>query len=203
MYGTYITIYSGNKLPPFYIGYSKIANIESGYKGSVSSKKYKSIWKDEIKNNKHLFRTIVIKRFNLEKEALAHEKYLQTFLNVIHNPLYTNLAISNEKFFSYRNVKKRPLSEEQKQNLRLKNKEQFDDPIKRDRHLRGFLAADGNHRNKIWINDGKQNKRVTENIFKKDYSNWCRGRLLGPGPKFYEHGNRRKDPKSGRFMKGK
>jgi hypothetical protein len=38
---TYLTIYSGNKLPMFYIGSSTVKKVVSGYHGSVSSKIYK------------------------------------------------------------------------------------------------------------------------------------------------------------------
>ena len=41
MYCTYLTIYLGNKLPPFYIGYTKIKNIEKNYNGTVTKKNNK------------------------------------------------------------------------------------------------------------------------------------------------------------------
>jgi hypothetical protein len=51
IYCTYLTIYSGNKLPPFYIGSTSVNRISNGYHGSVSSKRYKSIWLEELKTN--------------------------------------------------------------------------------------------------------------------------------------------------------
>ena len=60
IYCTYLTVYSGNKLPPFYIGSSSIDIINNGYRGSVSSKEYKQIWKTELKNNSHLFKIMII-----------------------------------------------------------------------------------------------------------------------------------------------
>lgn len=33
LYCTYLTSYFGNKLPPFYIGYTTVANINRGYRG--------------------------------------------------------------------------------------------------------------------------------------------------------------------------
>lgn len=43
IYCTYLTIYSGSKLPPFYMGSSSLKRIQAGYKGSVKSKLYKNI----------------------------------------------------------------------------------------------------------------------------------------------------------------
>ena len=48
IYCTYLTIYSGNKLPTFYIGSTSVEKIEQGYRGSVSSKRYQSIWEKEL-----------------------------------------------------------------------------------------------------------------------------------------------------------
>jgi hypothetical protein len=98
---TYITIYSGNRLPPFYIGsgfISKILNINKPYRGSVKSKKYKEIWISELKKNPHLFTTNIIKKFKSREEASTHEEYLHKSLNVIKNPLYINMASAKGTF---------------------------------------------------------------------------------------------------------
>jgi len=97
-YCTYITFYRGNKLPPFYIGYSSIKKINKGYNGSVSSKKYKNIWLIERKENIHLFSTKIIKSFNTRKEATIHEEYIHNFLNVHKNSMYINMSIGFAKF---------------------------------------------------------------------------------------------------------
>jgi hypothetical protein len=95
IYCTYLTIYSGNKLPPFYIGYTTISNIKyRNYRGSVTSKMYKDIWKAELKDNPNLFRTIILQEHNNKKEAQDRELFLQRFFNVVHNPLYINRAIT-------------------------------------------------------------------------------------------------------------
>lgn len=98
IYCTYLTIYLGNKLPPFYIGISSIPKIEKGYNGSVSSKQYKDIWDLERKQNPHLFKTKIIKTFENRGEAYNHETYLQNFFNVHKNPMYINLAIGYNSF---------------------------------------------------------------------------------------------------------
>ena len=92
---TYVTFYRGNKLPPFYIGYTKIDNINKGYRGSVSSKRYKDIWKEEKTKNPELFVTKVISVHDNKEEAKSKEESLQKRLNVIKNPLYINRAIGH------------------------------------------------------------------------------------------------------------
>ena len=56
IYCTYLTVYTGNKLPPFYIGSTSVDNISKGYRGSVLSKNYKSIWKQELHSHPDLFK---------------------------------------------------------------------------------------------------------------------------------------------------
>lgn len=49
-YCVYLTIYSGSKLPPFYIGSGTLDKIlNKGYRGSVTSKQFKKIWSQELK----------------------------------------------------------------------------------------------------------------------------------------------------------
>lgn len=58
IYITYLTIYSGDLLPKYYIGSTYLENVtENNYHGSVKSKKYGSIWKSELKDNPTLFET--------------------------------------------------------------------------------------------------------------------------------------------------
>lgn len=91
-YCTYLTIYSGNKLPPFYIGSSSIDRINKGYRGSVLSKIYKETWKNELRANPHLFKTRIITTHNDRREATIKENSLQKSLNVVKNSLYINRA---------------------------------------------------------------------------------------------------------------
>lgn len=90
----YFTAYSGNKLPPFYIGSSSVSKVEAGYKGSVSSKKYAAIWKNELRDNPNLFKTRPIAYYNTRKEALAVERRLQVKLSVVKSDLYINQAVA-------------------------------------------------------------------------------------------------------------
>lgn len=54
IYCTYLTTYFGNKLPMFYIGSTSVSKIKNGYRGSVSSKQYKTVWMKELKENQKI-----------------------------------------------------------------------------------------------------------------------------------------------------
>ena len=97
-YCVYLTIYRGNKLPPFYVGYTSVDKIENGYNGSVSSKNFKEAWASERKRNRHLFSTRIIKTFNSSVLAREYEEKVQRFLDVHRNPLYVNMSIGYSKF---------------------------------------------------------------------------------------------------------
>jgi hypothetical protein len=94
MYCTYLTIYSGDKLPPYYIGSTSIKKYNEGYCGSVTSKKYKSIWNEELKSNRHLFDTIILTEHETRTEALAQELAYQKAKDVVRNPDFINMAIA-------------------------------------------------------------------------------------------------------------
>lgn len=96
IYCTYITVYSGNKLPPFYIGSSTIEKINLGYHGSVKSKLYKSIWLKELKDNPLLFKTKIISIHSKRSEALEKELKFHVALNVVKSDMYINMAIANK-----------------------------------------------------------------------------------------------------------
>lgn len=98
IYCVYLTTYSGNKLPPFYIGSTTQHKIIKGYAGSVSSKRYSIVWKSELSDNRHLFKTRVLKCFSSRKESLLYEEKLQRQLDVVNNPLYCNQAFANKGF---------------------------------------------------------------------------------------------------------
>ncbi len=94
---TYLTIYRGNKLPPFYLGSGTLYRIQNeNYFGSVASTTYKKVWKEELKNNPHLFDIKILRTFKTRSEAYLSEEKLQTLLNVVKNPLYINKGIAKE-----------------------------------------------------------------------------------------------------------
>lgn len=118
IYVTYLTIYSGNKLPQFYIGSSLIDKINSGYHGSVKSKKYKDIWKNELKQNPHLFKTKIISTHETRELATAKELKLQKLLNVANSPMYINMAYAAPNGFFGISTKGIPKSEKTKSKMR-------------------------------------------------------------------------------------
>ena len=103
----YLVTYSGDKLPPKfkdstiaptkYIGSGFVDKIFNGYRGSVASQKYAKIWKQELKENPHLFHLEFISFHNDRKEALEEETKIQIKLNVILNETYINLSFANGK----------------------------------------------------------------------------------------------------------
>lgn len=99
IYCTYLTIYRGNKLPPFYIGSSSVAKIEQGYHGSVCSKEYSSLWKTELNEHPELFKTKIISKHSTRLSAFEREKQLQQQLSVISNSLYINKTIGAPRTF--------------------------------------------------------------------------------------------------------
>lgn len=105
IYCTYLTIYSGNKLPPFYIGYKNLKTLEKGYHGTVTSQMYKTIWEDELKNNPHLFKTKILTMHKNRDEAKLKETYFQKAFQVNKNPMYINRHISGETFINTKNSK--------------------------------------------------------------------------------------------------
>jgi len=90
LFCVYLTCYSGNKLPQFYIGSTSIKKILNGYRGSVSSKTYKEIWKKELKENPNLFKTKIISYHSDRTSATIKENKLQILLGVVLSPLYIN-----------------------------------------------------------------------------------------------------------------
>jgi len=98
-YCTYLTHYIGDLLPEWYIGSTLIKKIENGYNGSVSSKKYKTIWNSERKNNPHLFKTRVLRRFYRRKIALIHELKIQKLHQVVKNDKYINMSYASKNGF--------------------------------------------------------------------------------------------------------
>lgn len=97
-YVVYLTTYRGNKLPSFYIGYTSETKIKKGYNGSVRSKRYMSIWKQERKEHPELFKTVILQRFDTDLKAREREEYLQRFFDVPNNPMYINMAIGRGRF---------------------------------------------------------------------------------------------------------
>ncbi len=98
-YVVYITMYSGIKMPTWYIGSSYENRILNGYNGSVASKKYKEIYMDEQQNNKDLFRTKILSYHKTKKNALLEELRLQKMHSVVKNDKYFNQSYAKKNGF--------------------------------------------------------------------------------------------------------
>jgi len=98
IYCTYLTTYSGGKLPPLYIGSSSIEKINNSYRGSVKSKKYKQIWKLELSENPHLFQTQILTTHETREEAFDEEVRYQIEHDVVKSSEYINMSVANGKF---------------------------------------------------------------------------------------------------------
>lgn len=105
MYCVYLTIYSGKLLPMFYIGSSSVKKVKNGYHGSVKSKKYEKIWKQELKENSNLFTTNIISQHKVRSQAIDKEYKLQKQLKVATSPMYINECYAS-KLFGQRNLGK-------------------------------------------------------------------------------------------------
>nr|QMP83748.1 MAG: hypothetical protein [Caudoviricetes sp.] len=99
IYCVYLTIYFGNKLPPFYIGSSSVEKVQNGYKGTVTSKKYCKIWNKEIKEHPNYFKTKIISKHLTRQEATFKENKLQKLLNVVKSTMYINMAVASPNGF--------------------------------------------------------------------------------------------------------
>lgn len=105
LFCVYLTTYLGSKLPPFYIGSTSYSSILNGYRGTVTSKKYKTIWKNELIKNPHLFKTRVISFHENRTLAYEKEELLQRKLNVVRSSMYVNMAYANKRFIAEKGVK--------------------------------------------------------------------------------------------------
>lgn len=96
----YQTVYSGNKLPRYYIGSSSVEKVKSGYRGSVCSKQFKNLWKEELQCSPEHFRTFIISRYGTRKEALASELLYQIAFDVVKSEHYINKAYACKGFIN-------------------------------------------------------------------------------------------------------
>jgi len=97
--------YSGNKLPPLYVGSTSIKKLKSGYRGSVTSIKYGKIFEDEIKTNPHLFEYEVLSEHETRGLALEAELNKQTELDVVNSDDYFNESLASVDGMFGRDVK--------------------------------------------------------------------------------------------------
>jgi hypothetical protein len=146
-YCIYLTSYFGSKLPPFYIGSSTVDRINSGYRGSIKSKKYKNIWESELKENPHLFKTKIINYYYSRKMALYREKNLQKSLNVVKSCMYVNMSIATPNGFFGMDVSG-------------KNNPAYNRNYKPKKETKNKLKNYHKNNPKVWMNLNNKSKHV-------------------------------------------
>lgn len=104
IYCVYLTTYSGDHLPPLYIGSTSLRRIKTGYKGSVKSKKYAATWARETKLNPHLFSVKVLSEHQSRLEALEAELSLHISEDVVKSKKYINESLASPNGFFGRDV---------------------------------------------------------------------------------------------------
>ena len=166
IYCTYLTVYFGSKLPPFYIGSTQVSRIESGYRGTVSSKKYKEIWKSELKQNPHLFKTKILTTHASRKDAICRELDFHKKLSVVRSPMYINMSYASPNgFFGM-------------------DQQGIDKPQSMRDKLVGNKNASGNHKSKTDKHKNKISKaligRTVSEESRKRQSESMRGRKQSP-----------------------
>ena len=129
--------------------------------------------------------------------------------NIVESKDWANLKVENgldgnPKGFKFQEVslikmRNTTQSEEHRNKMKIINEQQFLDPIKKKNHFNS--CNNFNKRKTIWINNGMINKRIHPNdIDSFNLLVWKRGRLIFGDNKFYQHGNRTKDPITGKFL---
>lgn len=174
----YITVYRGNKLPPFYIGHTSVKRIEEGYRGSVSSKRYKHIWKSELEKSPELFKTFIITTHSHRKDASNKEVSFQRLLQVVDNSLYINLSIHDNGYRHYPTRKGCTLTEDHKNKISkaLRGKKKSDIHKNKIREIvskRGPVSKE----TRMKMGEARRGKKHSENT-KKILSNMKKGRVL-------------------------
>lgn len=149
MYCTYLTIYTGNKLPRRYIGSTTVARINENYHGSVKSKKYKEIWVSELRDNPHLFKTRILKTFNEHQDALNEELRIQKKYDVVRSKNYINMSFAQPNGFFGMSTKGISMSEEAKYKQRIQRL-----GTKRPEHSRMLTGRKRPDQSKMMSGDG-------------------------------------------------
>lgn len=100
MYVTYLTTYTGNLLPNYYIGSTSEEKILSGkYFGSIRSKKWKEIFKKELKENPNLFSVQILSTHETRESALEEELRIHIEKNVVKSIDYMNESLASVNGF--------------------------------------------------------------------------------------------------------
>lgn len=91
-------------MPRRYIGSTNCRKIETGYRGSVSSKSWKEIFNKELQENPQLFKTRILQKFDTRDAALNAEYDLHIRYDVVKSDKYINMANCRPNGFFGRDV---------------------------------------------------------------------------------------------------
>ena len=177
MYVTYLIIYSGEKLPPYYIGSTSLKKIENGYRGSVKSKKYSEIFKNELIENFDLFEVLILSEHVSRKEAYEAELRLQIKYDVVKSKYFYNQALASAGGMAGMDIsgKNNPM-------YGKKHSEEAKDKMRKKRgHDKRYVP---NEQHKKIISKTHLNKLVSDET-KKKLSESKRGKYLGENAPFY------------------
>lgn len=179
MYCVYLTIYSGNLLPPFYIGSTSIEKVRKGYHGSVTSKKYQSLYRKELKTNPHLFKTHIILIFTKRQDALEKENEIQKKLDVVNSSMYFNESYAKNFGYSTKGEKNGFYGKHHSEETLMKLRKPKSDTSKMrkpksDKHRQNITKA---VRKRKFYNDGYKDYMIEPNDPKIVELNLVPGRL--------------------------
>lgn len=214
MFITYLTIYKGNKLPPFYIGSTSLKKYLEGYNGTVLSKKYKAIYQKEQQEHPELFDSLIIDEFTTREEATECERYYQKQMDVVKSKLFFNMAIAAPEGCFGMDVsgENHPLygTHNGKGNIHSYHPETLEQvflPEIPEGFVKGRgpnYKASGHNKGKKWYNNG-----IKSVLYHKGYEpvGWIEGKLKGPQIQWYNNGTGNRKFKEGQesvgFIKGR
>ena len=90
MFCVYLTYYQGDKLPHYYVGSTSVESVENGYHGSVRSKRWKSVWDEELRENNEMFETVILSYHTTRSAALHEELRFQKENDVVRSKVWIN-----------------------------------------------------------------------------------------------------------------
>lgn len=191
----YLILYSGDVLPPFYIGQTYKEIYNNDYYGSPQQILWKDKFKSEIREHPERFDKIIISEHPTRKEALEQELYYQKFHNVVEQDLFFNesYACKNGCFGNRRiSIASRKGKESHCKNRVWCNNGKISKMFFKDSIPDGWVIGRSNYDcvkisksvtgkkkpNWKWITDGKSERKI--NILVEDIpAGWQMGRIFG------------------------
>jgi len=174
-YVTYLITYSGDKLPKYYTGSTSKAKLDNGYLGSIRSKKWKTNFRLEVNNNRHLFNVEILTEHDTRSEALDEEYSIQKERDVVKSSDYFNEAYANINGFFGRDVSGEinPMYGRENEIVAINvktgkrvrvSREEFNSNLNLSGHTVGMITV-------IDINSGEK-VRITKELFTKNKSSF-------------------------------